>query len=35
MGVVERWNGDRTPVQFEMIPRSTIDARGSKTAWVR
>jgi len=35
LGVVEIWNGDQTPVQFEMIPRKTVDVWGSKTVWVR
>ncbi len=30
MGVVEIWNADQTPVNFEMLPRKTIDDKGTK-----
>ncbi len=35
LGVSEIWNADQTPVNFEMIPRKTLDATGCKTVWVR
>lgn len=35
LGVDVVWNGDQTPVQYEMIPKTTIDTTGAKTVWMR
>ncbi len=35
LGVTEIWNADQTPVNFEMIPKKTIDEKGTKTVWIR
>ena len=35
LGVKVTWNADQTPVQYEMIPKKTIDNTCQKTIWVR
>ena len=34
LGVKVTWNADQTPVQYEMIPKKTIDNTCQKTIWV-
>ncbi len=35
LGVSVIWNADQTPVNFEMLPRKTVDDKGVRTVWVR
>ncbi len=35
LGVKVIWNADQTPIQYEMIPRKTLDNKNNKTIWVR
>ena len=35
LGVKVIWNADQTPVQYEMIPKKTLDNKNQKAIWVR
>ena len=35
IGTTRVYNADQTAVFFEMIPKKTVDARGSRTVWVK